>query len=41
MKSFLSILVPFIWAFGIAYILNPLMKYFQNKFKLKGYLVLL
>lgn len=35
MKSFLSILIPFIWAFGIAYILNPLMKYFQNKFKLK------
>ncbi|MCW6083393.1 AI-2E family transporter, partial [Clostridium botulinum] len=34
MKSFLSILVPFIWAFGIAYMLNPLMKYFQNKFKL-------
>lgn len=30
-----SILSPFFWGFGIAYILNPLMVYIENKFKLK------
>lgn len=31
----LSVLSPFIWAFGIAFFLNPLMVYFEKKFKLK------
>lgn len=31
----LSILTPFFWAFGIAYILNPLMVYFEKKFNIK------
>lgn len=30
-----SLLVPFIWAFGISYLLNPLMMYFEKKFKMK------
>lgn len=30
-----SILSPFFWAFGIAYFLNPQMKYFEQKFKMK------
>ena len=30
-----SILLPFFWAFGIAYFLNPQMKYFEHKFKMK------
>lgn len=34
-KSFFSIISPFIWAFAIAYILNPAVKYLENKFKLK------
>lgn len=32
---FISLLVPFIWAFGISYLLNPLMMYFERKFKMK------
>lgn len=32
---FVSLLNPFIWAFGISYLLNPLMMYFEKKFKLK------
>lgn len=31
----ISILSPFFWAFGIAYILNPLMTYIEKKFKAK------
>ncbi|AEB75595.1 AI-2E family transporter [Clostridium botulinum] len=31
----LAILTPFFWAFGIAYILNPIMVYFERKFKFK------
>lgn len=31
----LSILTPFFWAFGIAYILNPLMVYLEKKLKFK------
>lgn len=31
----ISILSPFFWAFGIAYLLNPLMKFFERKFNLK------
>jgi predicted PurR-regulated permease PerM len=30
-----SIISPFIWAIGIAYFLNPLMKYFETKLKIK------
>lgn len=40
-KSILSIIVPFIWALGIAYILNPLMKYLETKFKFKRWLSIL
>lgn len=32
---FISLLIPFIWAFGISYLLNPLMMYFERKFKMK------
>ncbi|WMJ81075.1 AI-2E family transporter [Clostridium sp. MB40-C1] len=31
----LSILTPFFWAFGIAYLLNPLMVHLEKRFKLK------
>ena len=31
----ISILSPFFWAFGIAYILNPMMVYIENKFKFR------
>ena len=31
----ISILSPFFWAFGIAYILNPMMIYLEDKFKLR------
>ncbi|MGL4761597.1 MAG: AI-2E family transporter [Sarcina sp.] len=34
-SDILSILTPFFWAFGIAYLLNPLMLLFERKFKLK------
>lgn len=34
-KDFISILSPFIWAFGIAYLLNPMMTYLERKFKIK------
>ncbi|MGL5634485.1 MAG: AI-2E family transporter [Sarcina sp.] len=34
-STILSILTPFFWAFGIAYLLNPLMLLFQRKFKFK------
>lgn len=32
---FIKILTPFFWAFGIAYILNPLMVHIERRFKLK------
>lgn len=35
MNFFISLLIPFIYAFGIAYVLNPLMMYFEKKFKIK------
>ncbi|MEA4827592.1 MAG: hypothetical protein VB130_13335 [Clostridium sp.] len=31
----MSILSPFFWAFGIAYLLNPLMKFFRKKIQFK------
>lgn len=34
-SSIISILLPFFWAFGIAYLLNPLMLLFEKKFKVK------
>lgn len=34
-KKFLTVLSPFIYAIIIAYILNPIMKLFENKLKLK------
>ena len=37
----LSILTPFFWAFGIAYLLNPLMLFIEKKFKLKRSLSIL
>ncbi|WP_243894402.1 hypothetical protein [Clostridium haemolyticum] len=37
----LAILTPFFWAFGIAYILNPLMMYFEKSLILKETLVYL
>ncbi|WP_343762217.1 AI-2E family transporter [Clostridium oceanicum] len=40
-KSFFSIITPFIWALGIAYLLNPLMKYFETKLRLKRWFSLL
>ncbi len=30
---FISLISPFIWAFGIAYLLNPAMNYIEGKFK--------
>lgn len=38
---FISILNPFFWAFGIAYILNPLMVHIERRFKLKRALSIL
>ena len=35
LKLIISILSPFFWAFGIAYILNPLMTYIEKKAKFK------
>lgn len=34
-SNILSILTPFFWAFGVAYLLNPVMLFFERKFKLK------
>lgn len=34
-EPFLSVLTPFFWAFGIAYLINPLMMFIEKKFKLK------
>uniref|UniRef100_UPI0039ED04FD AI-2E family transporter n=1 Tax=Clostridium perfringens TaxID=1502 RepID=UPI0039ED04FD len=34
-RPFLSVLTPFFWAFGIAYLINPLMMLIEKKFKLK------
>lgn len=34
-QPFLSVLTPFFWAFGIAYLINPLMMFIEKKFKLK------
>lgn len=41
LKYLYSMLLPFIWAFAIAYFLNPLMRYFENKWKWKRYLSLI
>lgn len=38
---FIKILTPFFWAFGIAYILNPLMVHIEKRFKLKRALSIL
>lgn len=38
---FIEILNPFFWAFGIAYILNPLMVHIERRFKLKRALSIL
>lgn len=35
LKKFYSILTPFIYALVFAYILNPIMKFFEKRFKLK------
>lgn len=40
-SNILSILAPFFWAFGIAYLLNPLMLLFERKLKLKRSLSIL
>ncbi|MGL4451422.1 MAG: AI-2E family transporter [Sarcina sp.] len=40
-SDILSILTPFFWAFGIAYLLNPLMLLFERKFKMKRSLSIL
>lgn len=40
-SDILSILTPFFWAFGIAYLLNPLMLLFERKLKLKRSLSIL
>lgn len=34
-QPFLSVLTPFFWAFGVAYLINPLMMFIERKFKLK------
>lgn len=34
-STILSILMPFFWAFGIAYLLNPISIWFENRFNLK------
>ena len=34
-STILSILMPFFWAFGIAYLLNPISMWFENRFNLK------
>lgn len=39
--SVLKIINPFIWAFGIAYLLNPLMSYLEKKLKLKRIWIIL
>lgn len=33
LKIFISLISPFLWAFGIAYFLNPQVKYFEKRFK--------
>lgn len=33
--NILNILQPFFWAVGIAYVINPMMRFFERKFKLK------
>ncbi|WP_040212828.1 AI-2E family transporter [Clostridium polynesiense] len=40
LKSFFSLITPFLWAFGFAYFLNPQVKYLERKFKLKRILSL-
>lgn len=37
----LSILSPFFWALGLAYLLNPLIDFFENRLKMKRYLSLI
>ena len=34
-SAFFSLIGSFIWAFGIAYVLNPMLKYLERKFKMK------
>lgn len=34
-QPFLSVITPFFWAFGVAYLINPLMMLIERKFKLK------
>lgn len=34
LKIFISLISPFLWAFGIAYFLNPQVKYFERRFKI-------
>ncbi len=34
-KKIISLSSPFLWAFSIAYILNPVMQYLEKKFKMK------
>ncbi|SHJ79986.1 AI-2E family transporter [Tepidibacter formicigenes] len=42
LSFFTSLINPFIWAFAIAYLLNPIMIYFENNFKIKrGFSILL
>ncbi|MGL5438849.1 MAG: hypothetical protein ACRDA4_00480, partial [Filifactoraceae bacterium] len=33
--KFLALMVPFFWAFSVAYLLNPMMLFFEKKFKAK------
>ncbi|OPJ54705.1 AI-2E family transporter [Alkalithermobacter paradoxus] len=35
LRFFISIMSPFLWAFSIAYLLNPMMSYIERRFKLK------
>lgn len=41
LRFFFSLISPFFWAFGIAYFLNPQMKYFEKRFKIKRVLSLI
>lgn len=40
-NSIFSILSPFIWGFGIAFLINPLMVFFEKKFRFKKILSIL
>ncbi|SHH50232.1 AI-2E family transporter [Tepidibacter thalassicus] len=41
LNFFTSLINPFVWAFAIAYLLNPIMVYFENNFKIKRSLSIL